>query len=193
MEALVDHCNSRSNKSGAATAYKQLVQGDLGLPEYIQKSEEITAACNFEAAYYKYLWNAIFLGLPNQNVHENCFEVGNKLTTTEVIHIETEVCNLDRQLSIMQSLSPTITATTEVQNPSVSELHLVKARHNNKGPVTEDRNSGNPARISVNPVVAMKYHYLTQRRTAKPRMLNNTSVVRNTSRVAASPRREKRT
>ena len=52
----------RSNEFVATTAYKHLVQGDLGLPEYIEKCKEVTAVCNFEAAHNKCLWNAILLG-----------------------------------------------------------------------------------------------------------------------------------
>ena len=39
LDALKDHCKPRSNEIVAATAYKQLVQGDLSLPEYIQKMQ----------------------------------------------------------------------------------------------------------------------------------------------------------
>ena len=85
----------------AATVYKPLVQVDLGLPEYIEKCKEITAACNFEAAYDKCLWNAIHLGLRNLRVYEECNEVGDRLASADVICIATDVYILDRQLSIM--------------------------------------------------------------------------------------------
>ena len=63
LNTLDSHCKPTSNKIVAATAYKQLVQGDLGLPKYIEKCKEVTAACNFGTAYYKCLRNAILLGL----------------------------------------------------------------------------------------------------------------------------------
>ena len=44
----------------------------------------------------------------------------------------------------MQSLSATTTAATAVQNPSASELHVIRVKHSKKGPTTEDRSSGNP-------------------------------------------------
>ena len=59
-----------------------------------------------------------------------------------MIWIASEVYNSDRQLSIMQSLSATTTAATAVQNPSVSELHMVQVRHNREGSSTEKRNQG---------------------------------------------------
>ena len=118
--ALEGHCKPRSNEIVVATAYRQLVQGDLGLPEYIEKCKEVTAACNFEAAYEKYLQNTILLDLKNKWVYEKCIEVGDKLTAADVIHIATEVYNSDRQLSIMQSLSTTTKAATAVQNPGVN-------------------------------------------------------------------------
>ena len=40
------HCKPRSNEVVAATAYKQLVHGDLYLPECIENCKEVTAACN---------------------------------------------------------------------------------------------------------------------------------------------------
>ena len=58
-----------------------------------------------------------------------------------MIYRETEVYSSDRKLSIMQSLSATTTTATAVQNPSVSELNVVKARHSKKGPATEDTSS----------------------------------------------------
>ena len=142
LDALEDHWKPRSNEIVAATAFKQLVQGDLGLAEYIEKWKEIKAAWNFEATYYKCLWNAILLGLRNLKVYAKCIKVGDKLTSAEVICIEAEVNNSDKQLSIMQSLSAATMAATVVQNPSVSKLEVVKARHSKRGPATEDRSSG---------------------------------------------------
>ena len=39
----------------------------------------------------------------------------------------------------MQSLYATTTPAITVQNPSVSELHMVKAKHSKKGTAAEDR------------------------------------------------------
>ena len=66
LDVLEDHCKPQSNAIVAAMAFKYLVLGDLGLPEYIEKCKQVTAACNFGAAYDKYLWNAVLLGLRNQ-------------------------------------------------------------------------------------------------------------------------------
>ena len=78
LGALEGHCKPRSNETVAAKAYKQLVQGNIDLPEYIEMCREVTAACNFEAAYDKCPWNAILLGLSNQKVYEKCIEVGDQ-------------------------------------------------------------------------------------------------------------------
>ena len=54
-DTLKGHFRPRSNEIVAATAYKQLVQGDLGLPEYIKKCKEVTVVCNLGTAYDKCL------------------------------------------------------------------------------------------------------------------------------------------
>ena len=66
LDTLKGHCKPRSNEIVAATAYKQLVQGDLGLLKYIRKCKDVTAACNFGTVHDKCLKNAILLGLRNQ-------------------------------------------------------------------------------------------------------------------------------
>ena len=66
LDTSKGHCKPRSNEIVAATAYKQLVLGDLGLLEYIEKCKEVTAACTFGAPYDKCLRNTILLGLRNQ-------------------------------------------------------------------------------------------------------------------------------
>ena len=104
-DILEGHCKPRSNEIVTAMAYRQLMQGDLGLPEYIEKCKEVTVACNFDAAYDKCLCNAIILGLRNKQVYEKCIELGDQLTSIDVIQIALEVYNSDRQLSIMQTLS----------------------------------------------------------------------------------------
>ena len=40
LDSLEGHCKPRSNEIVSAT-YKQLVQEDLGLPEYIEKCKEV--------------------------------------------------------------------------------------------------------------------------------------------------------
>ena len=55
LDTLKGHCKQWSNKIVAATTYKQLVQWDLGLLEYIEICKEVTAACNFGTAYDKCL------------------------------------------------------------------------------------------------------------------------------------------
>ena len=88
------------------------------------------------------LKKAILLGLINQQVCEKCIEVGDQVTSADLIWIAAEVYNSDRQLSIMQSMSATATAATAVQNPSICELHMVPVKHNRKVPSVEDRNWG---------------------------------------------------
>ena len=55
LDAFKIDCKCRSNEIVAATAYKHLVQGYLGLPEYMQKCKEVTRVCHFSAAYDKCL------------------------------------------------------------------------------------------------------------------------------------------
>ena len=43
---------------------------------------------------------------------------------------------------MMQHLSATATACTAVQNPSISELCMVQAKHSKKGSAMEDRSQG---------------------------------------------------
>ena len=66
FDALEGHSKPGSNEIIAAIADKQLVQGDLCLPENIKKSKEIAAVCIFEAAYDKCLQKVILLLLRNQ-------------------------------------------------------------------------------------------------------------------------------
>ena len=73
--ALNVTASPRSTYIVAGTAYKQPVQGDLDLPEYIEECKEITVACNFGGAYEKCLWNAILLGLRECKVYEKCITV----------------------------------------------------------------------------------------------------------------------
>ena len=128
LDILKGHCKPKSNGIVTATAYKQPVQGDLDLPESIEKySKEVTEACNFSTAYDK--CNSIQLGRRNKWVYERCIKVGDQLTCADLIWIASDVYNSDRQPSIMQSLTVTTTVATAVQNPSVTKLHMVKAKH----------------------------------------------------------------
>ena len=47
LETLKGHCKLRSNEIVAATVYKQLVQGDLGLPAYIHKMQGSHSSMQF--------------------------------------------------------------------------------------------------------------------------------------------------
>ena len=105
----------------------------------IERSVGRSHICNFKAAYDKCLWNAVLLGMTNQRVCEKCIEVGDGLTSADVICITTKVYNSDRLLSIMKSLGATTTAATAVQYTSKSKLHRVKAKYNKKGPATGNR------------------------------------------------------
>ena len=55
LDTLKGHCKPRSNETVATTAYKQLAQGDLGLPEHTEKCKEVIAACHFCSRYDKCL------------------------------------------------------------------------------------------------------------------------------------------
>ena len=94
----------------------------------------------------------------------------------------------------MHTLSATTTAATAVQNPSVSEPHVVKVSHSKKEPATEDKVKAVQVIVSANPVTAVEQHHHTLRRTAQPRMLNAKSCGRtDIFKVAASLRRRERT
>ena len=45
VEKLEEHCKPRGSKLVAATQYKVPTQGDMELPEYIEKCRQITDAC----------------------------------------------------------------------------------------------------------------------------------------------------
>ena len=72
LDALEGHCKLRNNEIVAVTACKQLVQGVLGLLEYIKNCKEITVAFDFEAPYDKCFRNVILQWLRNQKVYEKC-------------------------------------------------------------------------------------------------------------------------
>ena len=90
----------------------------------------------------------------------------------------------------MQSLSSAITPSTAVQNPSMSEIHVVKTRHKKMGPATEDRISGCPGQDKCKSCYCCGATQSHKRKTDEPRMLTATSVERrDMSRVAASPKK----
>ena len=89
LDALEGHYKPRSNEIVAAAAYKQLLQGEICLPECIEKCKEVTAVCSFKVAQDKNLQNAIFKGLRNQWVYEKYIDEGYKPTSANVIHIAT--------------------------------------------------------------------------------------------------------
>ena len=127
---------ARGNGIVRVTAYKHLVQGDLDYHN-TQINAKITTTCNFGAAYDKYLWDAILLGLRNQKIYEKCIEVGDKASLCKFHPLAIQVYKSDQKLSIMQSLSYATAAANAHHNPSVSTLHVVKAKHK-KGLTTED-------------------------------------------------------
>ena len=45
LQKLGEHCKPRGSELVAATQYKALTQGDMKLPEYIEKRSQITDAC----------------------------------------------------------------------------------------------------------------------------------------------------
>jgi len=47
LEKLEEHCKPKGSKLVAATQYKVLTQGDMELPEYIEKGRQITDACGW--------------------------------------------------------------------------------------------------------------------------------------------------
>ena len=76
----------------------------------------------------------------------------------------------------------------------MSELNAVKANTVKRDQLQKTEAQATQARVSTNPATAVEQHYHIQRRTAQVRMLNATIVGRrDTSRIPASPRREKRT
>ena len=125
LEKLEEHCKPRGSKLVAATQYKVLTQGDMELPEYIEKCRQITNACGWpESAKDMALRNAILLGLKNPMVYQKCLEENqDTLTADRVIEIATDIYN-DCQRSIMQTLSTASAAATAIQQGSTQVLKL---------------------------------------------------------------------
>lgn len=68
-----------------------LTQGDMELPEYIERCRQITDACGWpEDAWLSE--NAIILGLKNPMVYQKCLKENQDMLTAErVIEIATDV------------------------------------------------------------------------------------------------------
>ena len=125
----------------AATQYKVLTQGDMELPEYVEKCNRITDACGWpEEAKGMALRKAIPLGLKNLNVYQKCLEEDqDSLTAERVIQIATLIYNSDYQRSIMQSLSAATAAVTVIQQGS-TQLHKVQTKLRRGGKSVEGPN-----------------------------------------------------
>ena len=116
--------------------------------------------------FWSSLWQMSLECNPRTEKPKRIWEVywGRRHTNSaDVIHIATKVYNLERQLSIMQSLSATSTAAATVQKLSVSELHVVTPRHSKKGPNTENRRSSCLGHSKC------KFHYCRGPRLAHPK------------------------
>ena len=134
LEKLEEHCKPRGSKLVAATQYKVLTQGDMELPEYIEKCRQITDACGWpEDAKDMALRNAILLGLKNPMVYQKCLEENqDTLTADRVIEIATDIYNSDCQRSIMQTLSTASAAATAIQQGS-TQVHKLQEKHREDG------------------------------------------------------------
>ena len=126
LEKLEEHCKPRGSKLVAATQYKVLTQGDMELPEYIEKCRQIKDPCGCpKDAKDVALRNAIPLGLKNPIVYQKCLEENQyTLSADRVIEIATDIYNSDCQRSIMQTLSTASAAATAIQQGSTQVLKL---------------------------------------------------------------------
>ena len=134
LEKLEEHCKPRGSKLVAATQYKVLTQGDMELPEYIEKCRQITDACGWpENAKDMALRNAILLGLKNPMVYQKCLEENqDTLAADRVIEIAMDIYNSDCQRSIMQTLSTASAAATAIQQGS-TQVHKLQENHQEDG------------------------------------------------------------
>ena len=98
---VAERYKPRGSKLVAATQYKVLTQGDMELPEYIEKCRQITDVYEWpEDAKDMALRNAILLGLKNPKVYQKCLEEDQaSLTAERVIEIATLLYNSDCQRS----------------------------------------------------------------------------------------------
>ena len=133
-----EQCKPRGSKLVAATQYKVLTQGDMELPEYIEKCRQITDACGWpKDAKDMALRNAILLGLKNPKVYQKCLEEDQDLLTAErVVEIATLLYNSDWRRSIMQTLSTATAAATAMQQGS-TQIHKVQTKHQKGGKSTK--------------------------------------------------------
>ena len=129
LEKLEEHCKPTGSKLVMATQYKVLTQGDMELPEYIEKCRQITDACGgSENAKDMALRNAILLGLKNPMVYQKCLKQNqDTLTADRVIEIATDICSSDCQRSIMQTLSTASAAATAIQQGS-TQVHKLQGK-----------------------------------------------------------------
>lgn len=75
LEKVEEQCKPRGSKLVATTQYKVLTQGDIELPQYIEKCRQISVACGWpEDAKDMALRNAILLGIKNPAVYQKCLE-----------------------------------------------------------------------------------------------------------------------
>ena len=130
LEKVEEQCKPRGSKLVAATQYKVLTQGDMELPEYIEKCRQITDACGWpEGAKDRAIRDAILLGLKNPKVYQKCLEENQGLLTAErVIEIGTLIYNSECQRSIMQTLGRARAAVTAIQQGS-TQVHKVQTKH----------------------------------------------------------------
>ena len=146
------------SKLVAATQYQVLTEGDMILPEYIEKCRQITDACGWpEDAKGIALGNIILLGLKNPKVYQKCLEEDqNSLTAIRVIEIATLLYNSDCQRSIMQTLSTATAAVTAIQQGS-TQIHKVQTKHqkgwkstewSNRNKTSKDKEHGETKRHS---------------------------------------------
>ena len=138
---VAERYKPRGSKLVAATQYKVLTQGDMELPEQIEKCRQITDVYEWpEDAKDMALRNAILLGLKNPKVYQKCLEEDQaSLTAERVIEIATLLYNSDCQRSIMQTLSTATAAATTIQQVS-TQIHKVQTKHQKGGKSTAQSN-----------------------------------------------------
>ena len=170
LEKLEARCKPRGSKLVAATQYKVLTQGDLELPEYIEKCRQITDACGWpEDAKDMALRNAILLGLKNPMVYQKCLEENqDTLTAERVIEIATDIYNSDCQRSIMQTLSTASAAVTAIQQGS-SEVHKLQASQQEDGKTIKGQDKEDTSKRKDQEGIKRQNCYCCGTRTAHPK------------------------
>ena len=76
----------------------------------------------------------------------------------------------------MENLNSTTAAATAVQNPSKSELHMVKVNKTKRNQL--QRTEVEADRVSSHPLTAVEQDHHFLRNTAQPRILNDTCIGR---------------